>query len=109
MSGLLLPTVVPGPQNVGEIDLLEETLRSFTRKIKGMDCLDYVQCLKKLKIYSIQTRHERFKIIYLYNINEGLVPNISSTKGLIFSEHGRCGCMCDVPYFHPRGKAGRAR
>ena len=60
--------------------------RSFTRKIKGVDGLDYAHRLKKLKRSSIQ-RQERFKIIYLYKIQEGLVPNISETKGLTFKKH----------------------
>ena len=50
-----------------------------------MDGLDYAQRLKELKRSSIQRRHERFKIIYLYKIKEGLVPNISSANGLAFS------------------------
>ena len=32
-----------GPSSFQEIDLLEETYRTFTRQIKGMDGLDYAQ------------------------------------------------------------------
>ena len=74
-----------------------------------MDGLDYAQHLKELKRSSIQRRHERFKIIYLYKIKEGLVPNISKTNGLAFKEHIRRGCRCIVPYFPIVGKARKAR
>ena len=103
------PLWSPRPSNFQEIDLLEETYRSFTRQIEGMDGLDYAQRLKELKRSSIQRRHERFKIIYLYKIKEGLVPNISKTNGLAFKEHVRRGCRCVVPYFPIVGKARRAR
>ena len=103
------PLWSPSPSNFREIDLLEETYRSFTRQIREVDGLDYAQRLKKLKRSSIQRRHERFKIIYLYKIKEGLVPNISKTKGLTFKKHIRYGYRCIVPYFPIRGKARRAR
>ena len=103
------PLWSPRPSNFQEIDLLEETYRSFTRQITGMDGLDYAQRLKELKRSSIQRRHERFKIIYLYKIKEGLVPNISNTNGLAFKEHIRYGCKCIVPSFPIVGKARKAR
>merc|ERR1712237_44936 len=71
------PLWSPRPSNFQEIDLLEETYRSFTRQIKGMDGLDYAQRLKELKRSSIQRRHERFKIIYLYKKKEGLVKDLN--------------------------------
>merc|ERR1711895_383981 len=46
-----------------------------------MEGLDYAQRLKKLHMYSIQRRNERFKILYL----------------------------CKIPRFRPRGKARKAR
>ena len=76
------PLWSPSPSNFREIDLLEETYRSFTRQIRGVDGLDYAQRLKKLKRSSIQRRHKCFKIIYLYKIKKGLVPNISKTNEL---------------------------
>ena len=91
------PLWSPCPNNYKDIDLLEETQRSFTRKIKGMDGLNYAQRLKKLHIKSVQRRHERYKIIYLYKIKENLVPNISDTYGLKFPHRGRLGCICKMP------------
>lgn len=102
------PLWSPRPSNFKEIDLLEETLRSFTRNINGMDGLDYAQRLKKLNMNSVQRRHERYKIIYTYKVKEGLVPNISDSHGLKF-EYGRLGCHCEVPRYPIKGRAVKAR
>ena len=93
------PLWSPSPNNYGNIDLLETTQRSFTRRVKGTENLDYAQRLKLLKMYSVQRRHERYKIIYLYKIKEKLVPNISNTHGLQFYTSRRHGCMCKIPTY----------
>merc|ERR1712121_528499 len=95
--------------NFWEIDLLKEIQRSFTRQIDGMEGLDYAQRLEKLHMYSIQRRNERFKIIYIYKIKEGLIPNVSSKYGLYFDTEGRHGCLCKIPRFRPGGKTRKAR
>ena len=76
------PLWSPRPSNLKEIDLLEDTQRVFTRNIDGMKDKDYARRISKLCIFSIQRRHERYKILYAYKIKEGLVPNISKTHGL---------------------------
>merc|ERR1711874_754865 len=94
----------PCPSNYGEID----TQRSFTRNINGMEGLDYAQRLKKLKMYSIQRRHERYKILYVYKIKENLVPNITQSHGLYFV-YGRHGCECKLPSYRIRNGTKKAR
>ena len=64
------PLWSPRPWNYKEIDLLEETLRTFTRRIDGMEGYDYAERLKALNQYSIQRRHERYKIIYAYKLKK---------------------------------------
>lgn len=93
------PLWSPSPNNLGNIDLLENTQRTFTRNINGMDGLDYTQRLDKLNMYTAQRRQERYKIIYTYKIKEGLVPNISETHGLQFLPNERHGCTCRIPKF----------
>ena len=90
----------------GKIDMLDDTQRSFTRNINGMEGLDYAQRLKKLKMYSIQRRHERYKILYVYKIKEKLVPNVTQSHGLYF-EYGRRGCECKLPYQERNEKSKR--
>ena len=104
------PLWSPRPWNYKEIDFLEETQRTFTRQINGMEDFDYAQRLKALKLYSIQRRHERYKIIYAYKIKEKLVPNISEDHGLQFFCNKRHGYRCKIPsYPLHHNKAGRAR
>ena len=103
------PVWSPRPSNFQEIDLLEQTQRSFTKKIKGIEGLDYAQCLKKLHMYSIQQRSERFKIIYMYKIKETLVPNVSNKHKLSFRMNNRVCCVCDIPSIRPRSRVRRAR
>ena len=93
------PLWSPSPNNYGNIDLLEGTQWSYTRSINGMEGLNYAQRLKELNMYSIQRRHERYKIIYVYKIKENLVPNISDTHGLQFFSSRRHGCMCRMPSY----------
>ena len=93
------PLWSPNPSNYGNIDLLESTQRSFTRRIIGTEDMDYAQRLKFLKMYSVQRRHERYKILYLYKIKEKMVPNISGTYGLQFYNSKRHGCMCRIPSY----------
>jgi len=73
-----------------------------------MEGLDYAQRLKKLKMYSIQRRHERYKILYVYKIKEGLVPNVTQSHGLYF-EYGRRGCECKLPNYRIRKGMKKAR
>ena len=104
------PLWSPCPTDIKNIDLLEQTLRTFTREIDGMEGLDYAERLKKLEMYSVQRRHERYKLIYMYKIKEGIVPNISETFGLTFSQRGRHGCICKMPpyrLYHNRAVIAR--
>ena len=93
------PLWSPCPNNLGKIDLLENTQRTFTKNINGMEGLDYGQRLDKLNMCTVQRRQERYKIIYTYKIKEGLVPNISDTHGLQFLPNERHGCTCRIPKF----------
>ena len=43
---------------------LEKIQKSFTSKINGMEELDYHERLKKLNLYSLERRRERYMIIY---------------------------------------------
>ena len=93
------PLWSPCSTNYKNIDLLEGSQRSFTKQINGTEELDYGQRLRFLKLFSVQRRHERYKIIYIYKIKEGLVPNISNSHGLQFLLNRRQGCMCKMPSY----------
>ena len=78
---------------------VEETLKAFTRRIKGCWSLTYWERLNKLKLSSMQRRHERYRAIYIWKLLNGLVPNY----GLTFSHNKRLGVMVNIPAFKGPG------
>lgn len=56
---------------------------------------NYHERLKILRLYSVQRRRERFIIILMYKILNGLVPN----PGIKFRPEGRNGIMADLPLY----------
>ena len=69
-------SVVWSPYKKKEICEIEQIQRNFTKKIKGMENLEYHERLKKLKIYSCERRRERYDILYAFKILQGKVPNV---------------------------------
>ena len=69
---------------------LENLQRAFTAKVKGLRDKTYWERLNDLKLYSIERRIERYRILYIRKIIIGKVPNyglywdINSTRGLKF-------------------------
>ena len=64
------------PYLIKHINMVEKVQRSFTRFISGMAGLSYTERLAVLKLYSLQRRRERYIVIYVWKILEGLVPNL---------------------------------
>ena len=83
------------PLSVGDIQKLESIQYSFIRKITGTRNMDYWKCLKELKLYSLERRRERYRIIYTWKILEKLVPNINN--GVKSKSHPRLGRKCIIP------------
>ena len=98
------PLWSPNPLNYGNIDRLESVLRSFTKHVEGLENKSYKERLQALNLQSIQRRHERYKIIYIFKMKEGLVPNLpinpenpESSFALTFTYTNRNGCRCNLP------------
>ena len=74
---------------------IENLQRHFTSYISGDSDLNYWERLKTLKLYSIERRRERYVIIYMWKILEGLVqpfnPNFSHRNNI------RLGRFINVP------------
>ena len=87
-------SVLWSPSTVGLIQSLEAIQWSFIRKVRHNYCDDYWECLKKMKIYSLQRRRERYRIIYIWKILEGMVPN--PNKKVVSSYNARRGRLCVV-------------
>ena len=81
------------PVNGGKLSELENLQRNFTSRIPSAKQLDYWTRLKELQLLSQQRRLERYRIIYVWKVIEGLTPNC----GLISSEHIRLGRLCEIP------------
>jgi len=67
------------PVSKGEIQRLEEIQQSFLRKIKGLSP-DYHKALKDIKMYSLERRRERYVILHVWKMLEGIVPNLGDTE-----------------------------
>ena len=73
--------------------MIENVQRNFTRKIDLCSGLDYWDRLKLLKLYSLERRRDRYTIIYVWKMIEGMVPDI----GITHYESGRRGRLSTIP------------
>ena len=80
----------------GEILKLEAPLKSFTKRIKGLTKLSYWDRLKKINMYSVQRRMERYKIIYTWKTINDHVPRCGIN---IASTNTRRGTLLEVPNY----------
>ena len=89
------------PLKKGEIQALEMVQRTFIRKITGMSELSYWEQLKKLNLYSLERRRERYRIIYIWKVLEQRVPNIGNDR-VKSKTHPRSGRECFPPIVNNR-------
>ena len=59
--------------------------------------------IRRMKLFSTQRRHERYRILYTHKIIQGLVPN----PGISLEEESRRGRRCKIP--QRRGKVERVK
>ena len=59
-----------------DIDKLKRVQKNFTSRIKGLENLNYQQRLKKLGMYSMERRRERYLIINAWQQIEDVKENI---------------------------------
>ena len=64
------------PTTKGNIQAGEMVQRNFLRKIAGIKNFSYWEQLRYLKLYSLERRRERYRIIYILRILESISPNI---------------------------------
>ena len=85
------------PYILQDILAIEAIQRTFTSKIAGLKDLNYHDRLKKLDLYSLQRRRERYIIIQTWKIYKKLIPNDLSME---FYKTARYGDKCRRP-IHP--------
>ena len=88
-------SVLWSPNTVCLIQRLEEIQKSFLRKINGTSN-NYWECLKQTKMYSLQRRRERYRIIYVWKVIEKIVPNVNNSINT--KENPRLGRMCSSSF-----------
>ena len=72
--------IVWSPVQQTYITELENIQRTFTSKINGMEGYDYHERLKKLNMYSLERRRDRYFIIYGWQQIEGIKENVLNLK-----------------------------
>ena len=78
---------------------LESTQKSFTKYTEGLDGMNYWERLEIMRLTSIQRRHERYRLVYLWKIMMGMVPNY----GISWNWTDKGGRKVDIPrstYIH---------
>ena len=63
------------PYQQKNIIKIESIQKKITSKIDELKNYNYHQRLRKLKLFSLQRRRERFSAIYMFKLSKGLVPN----------------------------------
>ena len=81
------------PSSPGLIQSIEKVQVSYLNKVQGMSVLTYWEQIKQLKMYSLERRRERYRIVYMWKVLEGMVPNF----GVEVSYNKRRGRYCVVP------------
>ena len=81
------------PNDQAAISKLEGVARSFTARVANMEGLDYWDRLKKLGMYSQERRRERYQIIFIWKLSQGLVKGYN----LPFQQNERRGLLVTVP------------
>ena len=86
------------PLNKADIQRLERLQKTFLSKINGNQHLNYWEQLRKYKLYSLERRRERYRVIYIWKVLEKLVPNIGKGVSIVrcirADRHGR---RCIIP------------
>ena len=95
------------PSDQASIAQLETVQRHFTSKIVGMDGKDYWERLQELKLYSQERRRERYQIIFLFKLSQGLTQGYN----IQFTTDARRGRLAQPKYvnWHAPATVRRAR
>ena len=82
------------PTKIADIQSIESIQRQFTRRIRGFKDTNYWDRLKELRLCSLQRRRERYMIIHVWRILQGICPNDIS---MVFRNNQRLGIKIVLP------------
>ena len=86
------------PSKIGLIQQIENVQKVFTRKINSHCREDYWDRLRLFNLYSLERRRERYRIIYVWKMLEGMVPNLSGNGKIIPKTSLRFGRTCYIVF-----------
>ena len=89
------------PSDQSSISKLEGVARAFTARVDNMDGLDYWERMFKLGMYSQERRRERYQIIFIWKLSQGLVTGYN----LPFQQNERRGLLVVVPQMASKSTA----
>ena len=81
------------PTRISEVDSLESIARSWTKRCPAIKDLHHWDRLRLMQLSSTQCRHERYIILYVWQMLENLVP----TNGAVVEKWGNRGRMIVIP------------
>ena len=84
------------PEKINLIEKLESIQRLLTSRIHECSNMNYWDRLSFLNLMSLQRRREKFMIIHMWKIYNGVVPN---TFGFQFQESNRRGMIVKLSVF----------
>merc|ERR1712101_51666 len=76
-------------QNQDKINMIEKIQQTFTKKIEGLENLDYYQRLKECNLYSMERRRERYMIIYAWQKLEDIKTDVLGIQKKLSKEDNR--------------------
>ena len=86
------------PKKQYQIKKIEAVQRHFTAKLNGTEGLKYGQRLRLLMAYSLERRRDRYTVIYVWKIIQGLAPNLLGNDKIRCNElNQRLGRYCCLP------------
>ena len=90
-------SVIWSPTERQDIRKIERVQAAYTKKIKGMENLDYYERLEQLNLHSMERRRDRYYVIYAWQQIRGKKENV---MGLELNERGRTRIRYDsIPYY----------
>ena len=82
---------------------IESVQRNFTAKIAGTEGLKYGQRLEFLRMYSLERRRDRYTVIYVWKILQGVAPNMLGNDQIRSTNpDSRLGRYCILPPLNNR-------
>jgi hypothetical protein len=91
------------PFTLGAVRQLEGVQRTFPSRIRGMKELNYWKRLRRLGLYSLLRRREKYVILYTWTMITGMVQNFESETFRIKTYYNeRRGRLCKIPPLHNR-------